>query len=77
MSMKPLIPYAGFDPDNPRFIRNVPVARAAELRGRGLSWKEVARELTDETNRPVPFTADGVYAAVVRARKKDKLHEHL
>lgn len=69
--MSRLIPYAGFDATDYHFVRNVPVERAVELRERGMSWKEVARELTVETDRPVPFTADGVYAAVMRTRKKE------
>lgn len=69
--MRTLIPYAGYDADDYHFVRAVPVARADALRRRGMSWKDIARELTDETNRPVPYTADGVHAAVMRARKKE------
>lgn len=65
-----LIRYAGWDSsEHVKKCRKrvIDAARASELRGRGLSWKDVARELTDEAE-PVPFTTDGVYAAVRRSK---------
>lgn len=67
-----LIRYAGYEPLAPH-QRKVPVERAAALRAQGLGWKEVAWRLTEEYDRDLPFTADGVYAAVLRARKKVKI----
>jgi hypothetical protein len=52
--------------------RRIPVERAEELRATGMGWKQVAWELTkDYDDIDVPFTADGVQAAVYRARKKE------
>ena len=69
-----LIRYAGWEPPSTIYHRKVPVERAAELRERGMCWKEVAHELTMEyRSEGTPFTADGVQAAVFRARKKGAL----
>lgn len=70
LDMRPLIRYAGYEPPVPH-QRKVPVERALELRAQGIGWKRVAWELTLEFDRELPFTADGVYAAVKRARKKE------
>jgi hypothetical protein len=65
-----LIPYAGFDEDDWHFAREVPVEHAEELRSKGMSWKEIANELTIEYNRDPPFTLSGVYNAVARLKKE-------
>lgn len=69
--MRKLIPYAGYEPPSHATHRKVPVERAEELRATGMGWKQVAWELTTEYDRDLPFTADGVQAAVTRAKRKE------
>ncbi len=64
-----LIRYAGWEPPN-KFQRKIPVDRAVVLRSRGMNWKQIARILTDECDREVPFTDDAVQQAVGRLKKK-------
>lgn len=66
-----LIPYAGYEPTT-QSERRVPVERARELRAQGLSWKQVAWELTVETDRNVQYAGDAVQTAVVRADRREK-----
>lgn len=68
--MRRLIPYAGYEPPTPN-NRRVPVERAIELRATGMGWKQIAWELSQEYERDLPFTADGVQAAVSRAKQKE------
>ena len=70
MAANRLIRYAGWEPPTLN-NRKIPVERAEQLRAKGLSWKQVAYELTLEYDRDLPFTADGVQAAVSKVRKKN------
>lgn len=63
--MRRLIPYAGFEPR-----RKIPTKRANELRDTGMSWKQIAKQLSEELDLEKPYTADSVHSAVVRARKE-------
>ena len=65
MPVRKLIRYAGYDPSDHTFLRKVPAERASELRDNGMTWKDVADQLTIETSRPVAFTGDSVHAAVM------------
>lgn len=67
-----LIRYAGWEPPATIYHRKVPVKRAAELRSTGMTWKQVASRLSVEfRDEEMPYTADGVQAAVSRANKKE------
>lgn len=70
LTKRKLIRYAGYEP--PRYETHaIPVKRAIELRERGMSWKVIAQKLAEELDLDVSFTADGVYAAVYRERKRE------
>ncbi len=71
MAVRKLIPYAGYEHPKHTTHRKVPVGRAIELRAEGKGWKIVAWELTLEYDTEMPFTADGVQAAVARASRRE------
>ena len=58
------------DSRRPRRRGEIDARRAAELRAAGMTWDEVALELTYEAGRPIRFTGQSVSAAVCRENRK-------
>jgi hypothetical protein len=44
--------------------------RAAELRVTGMTWKQVALQMTHEAGRAIAYKTDSVFGAVHRARQQ-------
>lgn len=67
-----LIPYAGYDKSEQPGWRGtrIPVDRAIQLREGGLSWRDVATVLNEQSTIGRRFTADGVYCAVKKHLKR-------
>jgi hypothetical protein len=75
MLKRKLIPYAGFDPmerhsKRPIAYNKIDVARAEALKAKGLTWKEVGKQLAEEQGRDAPYSSDSVHGAVARERSR-------
>lgn len=55
---------------NPGRRPEVDIARAIELRGRGMTWPAVARQLSTEAGRHPEFHGQSVATAVYRATRE-------
>lgn len=78
MSKQKIIRYAGYDPQENRFPprvvnlarRQIDVAKALELRAKGLRWREVGVLLASERRRRTPFCPQSIVQAIRHARQQ-------